>query len=230
MTNFGRITNLRALLASRNFPESFEPYIRHIRALYDPVAFTPQNKTYQRQSLLDQDVLNQLVGRLNGLFPLEGGKWVTSDRFSNSTSTICAPVNSFVQIFPSIKHGDGIFSDMKTNDENCVIELKPNLQAKYGMIKSIFTHSRRPPGAPGTVTDTWLVIHPLTPVPATHNPFNQLKQYDAIGTSLRRLEDSQVHVVHLEEIEASCAWIKYKAGELSAEMPFDTIGLVSLSR
>lgn len=50
VTNFGRIPNLRALLGSRNFPDSFEPYLRQLRSLYEPIDFVPKSKTYQRNS------------------------------------------------------------------------------------------------------------------------------------------------------------------------------------
>ncbi|KNZ53277.1 hypothetical protein VP01_3295g4 [Puccinia sorghi] len=187
-TKVGCIANLQALLEIHTFPDPFEPYLRQIQSLYDSIDFVPKSKTNQHNSSLDQKDLKRL--------------WIKLKSKKN------VPVDSSVQIFWNKNHSEGVLLAMKTNNDNCVIELKPNIFSKCGMIKTIFSHPGQPPSSAGAMTDTWLAVHPLKPVPATHNPLNQLRQYNTIGLSLKRLEDTQVHVVHLKEILDSCAWIK----------------------
>ncbi|KAA1126574.1 hypothetical protein PGTUg99_028445 [Puccinia graminis f. sp. tritici] len=229
LTNFARIANLRAMLASNNFPASFQPYVDHIRALYDPIPFVPQTVTNQRESSLEVDTFHQLLERLNQIAPLGDAKWVASHKWAKSSSSTDVPVSSRVQAYSSLRRGDVVYSNMKTNKSNCVVKLKPNSPAMYGMIKTIFTHLRTPPGLQ-PVPDTWLAVHPLIPVPSNTDPFAQLKKYDSLGVALRRVEYSQEHIVHLDDIVAQCAWMTYKPGELGPGMEFETTAIVSLDR
>ncbi|WAQ88805.1 hypothetical protein PtA15_10A225 [Puccinia triticina] len=229
LTNFARIGNLRAALASGSFPKSFKPYVKQIRALYQPIPFAAETATNRRQSTLEVGMLNQLIDWLNQIFPLEnGGQWTTSSKWSMSLASVNkAPVNSLIQIFPNLKQGNVVYSSMKTNESNCVVELKPGSQTKYGMIKTIFTHLRRAPGSKA-VKDTWLAVHPLVTIRCNPNPFAQLQQYDAVGVALRKVEYDQEHIVLLEEVLAQCAWMTYKPKELVPAIDFETIAVVSL--
>jgi hypothetical protein len=219
------------VLGSNSFPESFKPYVKEIRALYNPIPFVAQTATNQRQKSLEVDMFKQLIGRLNQIFPLENGRqWVASSEWSLSASSANkAPVNSRIQIFPNLKQGDVVYSNRKTNENNCVVQLKPDSQTKYGMINRIFTHSRAAPGCP-VVSDTWLAVHPLIPVPRNTDPFAQLEQYDSIGVTLRRVEYCQEYIVLLADVLAQCAWIKYKPSEVVPGIDFETIAVVSLDR
>ncbi|POW15298.1 hypothetical protein PSTT_02168, partial [Puccinia striiformis] len=144
LTNFGGLSNLRALLQSGDFHPSLKPPIRHIRAL------------------------------LNELFPGENFKWAPSDEWHLSKSpNILATVNSRIRIVANFQKGQEIFSSMKTNKNNCIVALKPEARLKYGMIKQVFLHSRTPPGLPPQ-TNTRLALELLNPAPTTKNPFTQL--------------------------------------------------------
>ncbi|POW22367.1 hypothetical protein PSHT_01289 [Puccinia striiformis] len=166
-----------------------------------------------RQTSLEVSNFHQLIERLNQIAPLKGANWIASNEWAKSLSNTNAPVTSRVQAYSNLKQGDVVYSNMKTNKSNCVVELKSNSPAKYGMIKMIFTHLRTPPGL-HPVSSTWLAVHPLIPVPSNTNPFAQLKKYDSLGVALRRVEYSQEHIVLLDDVLAQCAWMTYKPEEL----------------
>ncbi|PLW33786.1 hypothetical protein PCASD_19920 [Puccinia coronata f. sp. avenae] len=216
------------MLQSNNFPESFKPYVKQIRLLYKPIPFGPQTAAKQKQISLDHHLFKQLVNWLNVMFPLVNGKWVASDQWRKS-QTHDAPVNSRICVSPQMKQGDVVYLNMKKNNSNSLIKLKTGLTTNYGMIKNIFSHSRTVPGQP-TVTNPWLAIHPLTPVPNKQNPLFQLKNYEAINVALRRLDSSQEHVIHVDEVLAQCAWITYKPEELGTDLPFETMAVICLDR
>ncbi|KAI7948526.1 hypothetical protein MJO29_010191 [Puccinia striiformis f. sp. tritici] len=229
LTNFARIANLRAILGSNSFPPSFQPYVDHIRSLYHPITFASQTVSNHRQTSLEVSNFHQLIERLNQIAPLKGANWIASNEWAKSLSNTNAPVTSQVQAYSNLKQGDVVYSNMKTNKSNCVVELKSNSPAKYGMIKMIFTHLRTPPGL-HPVSSTWLAVHPLIPVPSNTNPFAQLKKYDSLGVALRRVEYSQEHIVLLDDVLAQCAWMTYKPEELGPGMAFETTAIVSLNR
>ncbi|KAI7948522.1 hypothetical protein MJO29_010187 [Puccinia striiformis f. sp. tritici] len=228
LTNFARIANLRAILGSNSFPPSFQPYVNHIRSLYHPITFASQTVSNHRQTSLEVSNFHQLIERLNQIAPLKGANWIASNEWATSLSNTNAPVTSRVQAYSNLKQGDVVYSNMKTNKSNCVVELKSNSPAKYGMIKMIFTHLRTPPGL-HPVSSTWLAVHPLIPVPSNTNPFAQLKKYDSLGVALRRVEYSQEHIVLLDDVLAQCAWMTYKPEELGPGMAFETTAIVSLN-
>ncbi|KAH9459083.1 hypothetical protein Pst134EA_019234 [Puccinia striiformis f. sp. tritici] len=181
-----------------------------------------------RQTSLEVSNFHQLIERLNQIAPLKGANWIASNEWAKSLSNTNAPVTSQVQAYSNLKQGDVVYSNMKTNKSNCVVELKSNSPAKYGMIKMIFTHLRTPPGL-HPVSSTWLAVHPLIPVPSNTNPFAQLKKYDSLGVALRRVEYSQEHIVLLDDVLAQCAWMTYKPEELGPGMAFETTAIVSLN-
>ncbi|KAI9618536.1 hypothetical protein H4Q26_012357 [Puccinia striiformis f. sp. tritici PST-130] len=221
LTNFGRVSNLKALLQSGNFPPSLEPFIRQIRALYEPIPFIRQAQVQTCQTPLENEWFLHLVTRLNELFPVEDHKWAASDDWHRSKSqNTLAPVNSRVRVVSNFKKGEEIYTSMKTNKNNCVVALKPDAKLKYGMIDRIFLHSRTPPGLP-LQTDTWLALKPLHPVPATNNPFAQLDKY-AFDVTLRTLQDDPIYIVHSDELLAHCAWLKYRPRELHPKITSET--------
>ncbi|KAI7941584.1 hypothetical protein MJO29_013658 [Puccinia striiformis f. sp. tritici] len=229
LTNFGRVSNLKALLQSGNFPPSLEPFIRQIRALYEPIPFIRQAQVQTCQTPLENEWFLHLVTRLNELFPVEDHKWAASDDWHRSKSqNTLAPVNSRVRVVSNFKKGEEIYTSMKTNKNNCVVALKPDAKLKYGMIDRIFLHSRTPPGLP-LQTDTWLALKPLHPVPATNNPFAQLDKY-AFDVTLRTLQDDPIYIVHSDELLAHCAWLKYRPRELHPKITSETYALVCLNR
>ncbi|KAI7934600.1 hypothetical protein MJO28_016917 [Puccinia striiformis f. sp. tritici] len=224
LTNFGRVSNLKALLQSGNFPPSLEPSIRKIRALYEPIPFVRQAQVQTCQTPLENDWFLHLVTRLNELFPIENHKWAASDDWHRSKSqNELAPVNSCVWVVSNFKKGEEIYTSMKTNKNNCVVALKPDAKLKYRMIDRIFLHSRTPPGLL-LQTNTWLALKPLHPVPATNNPFAQLDKY-AFDVTLRTLQDDPIYIVHSDELLAHCAWLKYRPRELHPKITSETYAL-----
>ncbi|KAI7944112.1 hypothetical protein MJO28_011640 [Puccinia striiformis f. sp. tritici] len=59
-TNYGRMSNLRSLLENK-FPPSVEPVICQIKALYDPIPFTPQTQKKNPTTALANHLFKQLV-------------------------------------------------------------------------------------------------------------------------------------------------------------------------
>ncbi|KAI7949853.1 hypothetical protein MJO28_008674, partial [Puccinia striiformis f. sp. tritici] len=167
--------------------------------------------------------------RLNQIAPLKGANWIASNDWAKFLSNTNAPVTSRVQACSNLKQGDVVYLNMKTNQSNYVVKLKPNSPARYGTIEMIFTHLRTPSGL-HPVSSTWLAVHPLIPVPSNTNPFAQLKKYELLGVALRRVEYSQEHIVLLDDVLAQCAWMTYKLEELGPGMAFETTTIVSLNR
>ncbi|WAQ89641.1 hypothetical protein PtA15_11A331 [Puccinia triticina] len=136
---------------------SYADKISQLRTLYDPIPFIPKNKSSHRRQLLASELFQQLVRRLNDLFPLADREWLPSDQWQKqrpSDSHKFAPINSWVELFPSVNREDITFSNLKTNKNNSVIALKPNSKAKYAVIRQIFKHSRKPPGLAATSSNT----------------------------------------------------------------------------
>ncbi|KAI9602999.1 hypothetical protein H4Q26_002309 [Puccinia striiformis f. sp. tritici PST-130] len=191
--------------------------------------FVPQAVSNHCQTSLKVSNFHQLIKRLNQIAPLKGANWIASNDWAKFLSNTNAPVTSRVQACSNLKQGDVVYLNMKTNQSNYVVKLKPNSPARYGTIEMIFTHLRTPSGL-HPVSSTWLAVHPLIPVPSNTNPFAQLKKYDLLGVALRRVEYSQEHIVLLDDVLAQCAWMTYKLEELGPGMAFETTTIVSLNR
>jgi hypothetical protein len=106
---------------------------------------------------------------------------------------------------------------VETNENNCVVALKTNQKAKYGIIEKIFKHSQVSPQN-SISSNTWLVVRPLLPVPAGEEILKGLVGADyKTGLSLRRIDQSNCPAVfHVDEILAHCAWMEYKVDDLTA--------------
>ncbi|POW08127.1 hypothetical protein PSTT_07764 [Puccinia striiformis] len=134
-TNYGRMSNLRSLLENK-FPPSVEPVICQIKALYDPIPFTPQTQKKNPTTALANHLFKQLF----------------------------IPVNDRAQQLNNFSVDEVVFSTFETNRNNAVIALKPNAPLKYAVIKNIFRHTRSASDGSRS-SDTWLVVQPLAPVP-----------------------------------------------------------------
>jgi hypothetical protein len=177
-------------------------------------------------------IFKELLSRINQLFPIEGVKWIASDQWDKLPSREklkSAAVNSrCTQLKYWIADQHVVFCTMKKNENNCVVALKPNLKASYGIINEIFQHSRVTPSNVA-LTDTWVAIRPLIPVPLKGDPFAQFSDY-SIYLSLRRIDHSNIFVFHISEILAHCAWMEYKPGEAISGITENCIALVCLDR
>ncbi|POW21863.1 hypothetical protein PSHT_01968 [Puccinia striiformis] len=231
--NFYVIANLRALLESPSFPPALHPFIQQLKSLYIPIP--PTRKTCSKPlTSLDSSLFQNLIDRINVLFPLSANvSWLSSDRWQklNQKDRLkFALVNSKVNQLENLTFDEVVFSTEESNKNNCVVSLKPNTLATHGIIHGIFKHSRVTPNKVH-LTDTWLIIKPLSPVSSTiDQPFAQLGSYN-IGLSLRKIEKNTTKcILHIDEVLAHCAWIKYKSGELTHKIDYNCMALVCLDR
>ncbi|KAA1136386.1 hypothetical protein PGTUg99_029580 [Puccinia graminis f. sp. tritici] len=178
------------MLDSGSFPPSLDPVIRQIKALYDPIPAVPRTRLNEPTQPLSEKLFKQLIVRLNERFPLATQKWLESDKWvalSPSESPNFAPVNSHAEHVKNISVDDVIFSTIRSNESNCAVALKPHSPLKYGLIHSILKHTRRAPGLL-PITDTWVVVHPLVPIPPRHDPYKGFDKYH-MTVALRRINN-----------------------------------------
>ncbi|KAA1073203.1 hypothetical protein PGT21_050095 [Puccinia graminis f. sp. tritici] len=229
---FGRISNLRSMLESGSFPPSLDPVIRQIKALYDPIPAVPRTRLNEPTRPLSEKLFKQLIIRLNERFPLATHKWLESDKWvalSSAESPNFAPVNSRAEHVKNIHVDDVIFSTISSNESNCAIALKPHSPLKYGLIHSIFKHTRRAPGLLNSITDTWVVVHPLVPIPTVNDPYKGFDKYH-MTVALRRINNLVDYIIPFSDILAHCAWLRYPAGTVHQTINYETIALVCIDR
>lgn len=232
MTNFCRAGNLKALLKSQKMPASLEPLLPQLQALNTPMpAATQIPSTKTRRSTIDGLLFEQLVDRLNELFPEPGCKWIASDKWAQkkkSEAKTFLPVNSSINNCACHLVDNLLYSTFKSNPSNSCIALWANLKAAFGIIDQIFQHLFSADHK--TRTHTWFVLKPLNPLPHTDfNPFAYLSKYH-MQTSLKVLDKTVRHIIHSDEIMSHCAWLEYGPREVSPKITTTSMALVSLDR
>ncbi|KNZ54367.1 hypothetical protein VP01_2964g6 [Puccinia sorghi] len=197
-TSNNHVGNLRALLQISALSDpALAPYIRQVKALYDPIPFVAKHT--RPTSSLEEVVFQELIARINQLFPLEQVTWISSDRWAKLSSRNAAKfaqLQSRVTQLRNLTINNVLFSTMETNENNCVVALKTNRNANYGIIENIFKHSQVSPQKVVT-TNTWLTVTPLVPVAPAEDTLKGLYAYD-MGLALRRIDRSTRLVFHME--------------------------------
>jgi hypothetical protein len=157
---------------------------------------------------------------------IEADKWHPKDKEQK-----IAPVNARVQDLSSFYLANDLtYSTYTTSPKNSVIEFRVTSgKTAFGRIARIFKH-RRVTHDEKACFDTWFVIDRFPELqPNFLNPFAKLSKYH-LKTALRYFTSKNSQLIHASEIVCHCAWIHYKADEISPALPQDTIALISLSR
>ncbi|KNZ59798.1 hypothetical protein VP01_1660g10 [Puccinia sorghi] len=140
------------------------------------------------------------------------------------------PLDSVIEKHVTYSVDDLTYCNFDNNLSNSLIALKSSCEIQYGVILKIFTHMRALPDQSNPL-DTWLVIHPLVSFDTSSksNPFLKLEQFQ-LRLALRTIDRKNKHLIHISEVLAQCAWIKYRALEISPHKIQESIALVVLDR
>lgn len=181
---------------------------------------------------IDPKIYKQLIKHLNTQFA-DNCAWISALdwTFLNSREKkVCAPVRASAKFVKHITHKEVTFSifSRSKNDSVVQVDLGPNGAMSYGRIISIFTHRRIPVGKKDPVDDTWVVFQPFLPVPPSKpNCFLALDEPD-LQAYLRLNILSEPSIIHINQIVSHCAWIEYKAGEITCQLDMPTVALISV--
>lgn len=233
LRKFCQAGNLRALLERPDLPSSLDPFIRQLRAYYDPQPFEPSFNNHRVENSLDENLYMGLINKINEKFSIQGRTWIASSEYSKKQP--CdrlhyAPVTSRTAFFKNHSIGDVVYSTTAENEHNSVLALKENLRTSYGRIEYIFQHVRSLPSGE-RFTDIFFAIKLLLPTPpGAGNPFEQLDKYEMQVFLCMCLPEERLVVFHESEIISHCAWIKLGPQEASEKIDFDTIAIVLLDR
>ncbi|MBW0478120.1 hypothetical protein O181_017835 [Austropuccinia psidii MF-1] len=231
MKSFARKGNLHALLDSQVLPEASKPFLSTLKGLSTPFASAEHSSRASKSHSLDSRLLKALIERLNILFPQEPLTWISTDKWCKKCpqeATRFLPVTSTIIGYNNYSINEATYSSCHQNPSNSIVALKGNAPCHVGIISQIFKHVCHLQDK-SICSDMWLVITPLVSLPnSIANPFAHLNTY-CLGLSLRVSDDKQQYVIHVDEVLAHCAWLKYKPHEVSNHLPFETYAVVLLN-
>jgi hypothetical protein len=214
------------------FPEELKPYIIKLKNMYDSTASAPQYLAHPLHSnCLSSVDCRKLVDHLNA--KTEVRSWaVASDwsRLSNADQKKIASLSSRCWSHKHFHHMNVSFSTWEANLNNSIIAVNSTFPKliHFARIERIFTHIRTTTTSE-QITDTWLMVKPLPPIPPKDDIFNHVNQPD-LQLSLRLPVSHEEYVINIKDAVAHCAWIDYKAGELVSQIKYPVVALVSLDR
>ncbi|POV98945.1 hypothetical protein PSTT_14106 [Puccinia striiformis] len=177
---FGRLGNLRVLLASDNLPDKLKPYITQLQAFCEPPKF--QSRYFDpshKNQLLPSGLLDQLIKRINSIFYDEGCTYIHSHKWRRKhRSQKIAPINARIEPLNSFCADAKVtYSTYTTTAKNAIIQYRATLgEVAFGRIEQLFNHSRVTADAQ-TLQDTWVVVNqfPLIPSDILH-PFSSAQE------------------------------------------------------
>lgn len=226
---------LSALLQDESkIPECLWPFLQQLRSIFKPTPFEPESDEVFVSQRLDDELVKQLVSRLNAV-QSDGRHWTPSDQWCNMSSDIQAqhsPVGSRAKFMTGVKHKDVFFTTYEREPNNSVIHVvsQSNGNTMFGKIKSIFVHERTPIIGQPPVSETWLEVEYFSLVPdSMANPFARLAEPD-VQAHLRLNKVSKPYLTRLSEVVAHCAWIVFEEKEIHHTFDQKSIGLLSLDR
>ncbi|WAR56382.1 hypothetical protein PtB15_7B230 [Puccinia triticina] len=225
LKKFCEVGNLKALLDIEQLPPSMQPFIQQLKSYYDPIPFTPVTNHRRYDDSLDDQLYHNLIHKINDKFPLYGNVWITSTDYSAKEVTDRSnytPVTSRANFLKHHSIRSEVYSTFHVSQNNSIVRLK-DLSKATCRIDSIFRHARIGPDDE-IYKDVFFAIKPLKAVPPiTSNPFRQLADYE-MQVSLQMFHpETHAMVIHESEILSHCAWIKFKPGEISHDISFETI-------
>ncbi|CAH7677102.1 hypothetical protein PPACK8108_LOCUS25740, partial [Phakopsora pachyrhizi] len=221
---------LALISAPEKFPTQLRPFLAQMQSINTKLQTSVQLMHKRQQEFIDQPTLKLLIDKINTLFPAPNSLiWISSSDWckkSTKNAENFLPVNSEVENLSTFSIDNINYTTYKKNPSNSVIKLKPYCTVHYGIIRKIFCHQRSLVSCT-SITDTWFLIQPLLPGNfKTQNPFSKLEQYE-LQVDLRVLHDS-MDLIHITEVYAHCAWIKFQSLEISKKIDKQCIALVSL--
>ncbi|EGG06707.1 uncharacterized protein MELLADRAFT_106515 [Melampsora larici-populina 98AG31] len=233
--SFCRMGNLAALLRDETkLPESLRPYASQLHSIFEPQDFQPKSSDIYNSQPLDDDVLDQLVLRLNAT-QANDWQWKSSStwcRMSAEDRIKYSPVSSQAHFKTGVKHNNVHYQTHKKSPKNTVVHVvsQTNGATLFGKITKIFSHRRIPGHENSPVDETWLLVRYYKPLSAgMPNPFSRVGEPD-LQAHLRLENWSRPYLTRLSEVVASCAWIIYEKGEIHYLLDKKSIALVSLHR
>ncbi|POW23017.1 hypothetical protein PSHT_00629 [Puccinia striiformis] len=238
LNNFCRLGNLRVLLNSDRLPDQLRPFIAQLRTCSDPVPrCIPKSVDPRRQKqLLSSKIFPQLITQINSIKSVNdnctyvaSSEWKRTDKLKKT-----APVNRRVEFLQSVHVEPNLtYASYAVSHNNSIIQFRATssrVATCFGRIDQIFKHKKRVTLEKQTRTDVWLVVSQFRPIPPDiPHPFTSLVTYD-LQLDLCYLKTHEPRVIHIEDVIAHCAWIHYRAKEISTAFDQDCIALVSLDR
>jgi hypothetical protein len=220
-------------LRDARLPEAILSYRSQLLSIIEPEPFVAQ--TFQepdRRSPIKVEVFQQLVHRLNSQ-KVNNRRWIPSTEWcllSKEGAASYSPVASSAIFIPRITREGVIYSTVSDNPDNSVVQTQQGGTTSFSQILSIFHHRRIPVVGERPISDTWMSIREFPPIPMSQpNPFRSLAKPD-MQTYLRLDISRPPILIHINEIVAHCGWITYGPGEVTDQLKFKTIALVSLDR
>lgn len=233
LNKFCEAGNLKSLLEVPHLPASMEPFVGQLRSYFDPIPLTATTNDRSREDALDDQLFKDLILKINEKFPIKNKAWVSSNHYSamKGNRSHFVPITSRATFLKSHTKIEEIYSPFHVNENNCTVSFKNGSKTSHGRIESIFEHSRTGPDNEVS-RDVFFAIKPLAPIntPVACDPFIQLSDYEMQVALLRFHPKVDMRIFHESEILFHCAWIEFKAGELSKEIQFETIAAVVLDR
>ncbi|KAI7939845.1 hypothetical protein MJO29_014581 [Puccinia striiformis f. sp. tritici] len=237
LNNFCRLGNLRVLLNSDRLPDQLRPFIAQLRTCSDPVPrCIPKSVDPCRQKqLLSSKIFPQLITQINSIKSVNdnctyvaSSEWKRTDKLKKT-----APVNRRVEFLQSVHVEPNLtYASYAVSHNNLIIQFRATssrVATCFGRIDQIFKH-KRVTLEKQTRTDVWLVVSQFRPIPPDiPHPFTSLVMYD-LQLDLCYLKTHEPPVIHIEDVITHCAWIHYRAKEISTAFDQDCITLVSLDR
>lgn len=222
---------MSALLKDFRFPDALKPYTCRVESLFDPQPAPSKKLSNSKLEPVETKVLVLIKNYLN-IGNKDGCQWVLPHEWCTQTdfeNVGVAPIPPRAFFYNQIDHLDVHFSSFAGNPNNSFITFKSNATKKrmFGRIFSIMVH-RRSPAPSQNLMDTWLLVQTFPPLPKTM--FDPMSQVDApdVQVHLRAWTPTENVVIKLQEVEAHCLWIMYKAYELHNQLSIPTVALVTM--
>ncbi|WAQ83587.1 hypothetical protein PtA15_4A35 [Puccinia triticina] len=160
--------------------------------------------------------------------------WVTSSNFASlsmSEKLNVAPLSSKCELHGQITHKDVSFSMWKSNPNNSIISVDTSFPKllHFARIETIFTHVRKTTNGEH-ITDTWLKVKPLPPIPVTTSDVFANLNHPHLQLHLRLPAINDEYMIKSTDIVSHCAWLEYSASELVSEIDYPVVALVSVDR
>lgn len=233
--SFGRLGNLSALLKDNRVPTLLKPHLSRLLAIIEPVQFVSKTtSSLPSEQAIESTLYRQLIKHLNNQ-TVDNCAWTSAANWtflSSREKQVCAPVRASAKFLSNVTYKDINFSTFSHSKNDSVIQVNsgPGGAMSFGRIVSIFVHRRLLVGQKLPVDDTWVVVQYFPPIPPSNpNCFLALGEPD-LQAYLRLDALAEPTIIHINQIVSHCAWIEYKAREITRQLEMPTIALVSVDR
>lgn len=233
--SFGRLGNLAALLKDQRVPALLQPYLTRLLSIIEPIPFVAHTaSSLPSDQAIEAKIYRQLIKHMNSQ-SLDNSAWISAADWtfmSLEEKRVCAPVRASAKFISTVKHKEVTFSTFSHSKNDSVVQVNSGINStmSFGRIVSIFIHRRLPAGLKKPIDDTWVVIQHFLPVPPSKpNCFLALNEPD-LQAHLRLNMFSEPSIHHINHIVSHCAWVEYRAREITHQLDMPTVGLVSVDR